>query len=83
MLDWHYWGICHGKGPHDGVEACFKQCIRTEQLRSNGVKMHNASNVTKLLQIAMNIAHATYPRARLEVARNFIEIQVGEVDRQC
>jgi hypothetical protein len=52
-------------------------------LRSNSVKMHNASNVTKLLQIAMNVAHATYPRARLEVARNFIEIQVGEVDRQC
>jgi hypothetical protein len=51
-------------------------------LQSNGVKMHNAFDVTKFLQTTMNIAHATYSRARLEVARNFIEIQVGEVDRQ-
>jgi hypothetical protein len=29
----------------------------------------------------MNIAHVAYLRAKLEVAKNFIEIQVGEVDR--
>jgi len=30
----------------------------------------------------MNIAHAAYSRARLEVAKNRIKIQVCEVDRQ-
>ncbi len=52
-------------------------------MRSNGVKMHNAYDVTKFLQTAMNIAHAAYSRARLEVAKKFIEIRVGEVDKQC
>jgi hypothetical protein len=83
MFDWHYWGIGHGKGTHDGARACFKQCIKIAQSQSNGVKLHNAYDVTKFLRTAMNIAHATYPKARLEVAKNFIEIQVGEVDRQC
>jgi hypothetical protein len=45
--------------------------------------MHNAYDVTKFLQTAMNIAHAAYSRARLEVAKKFIEIRVGEVDKQC
>jgi hypothetical protein len=45
--------------------------------------MHNAYDFTKFLRIVMNIAHAAYSKARLEVAKNSIEIQVGEVDRQC
>jgi hypothetical protein len=83
MLDWHYWGTSHGKGTHHGAKACLKQCIKTKQLRSNGLKMYSAYDVTKFMQTAMNIAHAAYPRAHLEVAINVIEIQVGEVDKQC
>ncbi len=82
MFDWHYWGTGHGKGPHDGVGACLKQCIRTEQLQANGAKLHNASDVTNFLRIAMNVSHVAYSRAKLEVVKKFIEIKVGEVDRQ-
>jgi len=28
MMQWNYWGTCHGKGPHDGARACLKQTIR-------------------------------------------------------
>jgi hypothetical protein len=83
MFDWHYWGTGHGKGTRDDARAYFKQCIKIEQSQSNGVKMHNAYDFTKFLRTIMNIAHVTYLKARLEVAKNFIEIQVGEVDRQC
>jgi len=56
--------------------------FRTEQLQANGAKLHNASNVTNFLHIAMNASHVAYSRAKLEVVRNFIEIKVGEVDSQ-
>lgn len=46
------------------------------------MKLHNASHVTKFLCIAMNVSHVVYSSVRVEVVRNFIEIQVGEMDKQ-
>ncbi len=46
------------------------------------MKLHNASDVTKFLCSAMNIPHVVYSSVGVEVVRNFIEIQVGEMDKQ-
>jgi hypothetical protein len=56
--------------------------FKIEQLQANGAKLHNAYDVTNFLCIAMNVSHVAYSRAKLEVVRNFIEIKVGESDRQ-
>jgi hypothetical protein len=46
------------------------------------VKLHNASDVAKFLCIVMNVSHLVYSSVRVEVVRNFIELQVGEMDKQ-
>jgi len=56
--------------------------FKIEQLQANGAKLHNASDVTNFLRIAMNVSHVAYSRAKPEVVRNFIEIKVSEMDRQ-
>lgn len=43
MIQWNYWGIGHGKGPRDGVGACFKQAIRKEKLTVHMVKICKTS----------------------------------------
>jgi hypothetical protein len=78
---WSFWGTGHGKGPHDGVGACLKQCIRKEQLKPDARKLHNATDVVAYLREAMNLGNAAYPKAKRVVHRNFREIGEEEVVR--
>jgi hypothetical protein len=41
MMQWNYWGIGHGKGPHDGVGACLKQAMKKEQFKFRGENLQN------------------------------------------
>jgi hypothetical protein len=36
-MGWHYWGIGHGKGPHDRVGTCLNQVISLLQMRPSSL----------------------------------------------
>jgi hypothetical protein len=80
-MEWHFWGMGHGKGPHDGAGACLKQAIQKEQVRPDSRQLHCASDITAYLQTAMNLPNAAYPLARWIVHRHFILIGLKEVPR--
>jgi hypothetical protein len=81
-MEWHYWGTGQGKGPHDGVGAFLKQFIQKEQLKANGVILHNASiNVVNFLKANMSLLHAAYAIAKQQLQRVFLEIKARDVNR--
>ena len=82
QMDWHFWGIGHGKGPHDGAGACLKQSIWKEQVWPNSKQLHYASDVASYLEMAMNFFNGVYPLARQIVYRHFIFIGIDEVPRE-
>jgi len=46
---WSFFGIGHGKRPHDGARVVLKRFIRKSQLDINGPKLQNAEDVVTLL----------------------------------
>lgn len=80
-MDWNYWGTGHGKGPHDGAGACVKRALRSEQIKIDSIRLHNASDVVNFLRRDMNLPHAAYPSARTQVTRHFYLIGVTNVVR--
>lgn len=81
-MEWHYWGIGHGKGPHDGVGTWLKQVIQKEQLKANGVILHNASiDVVNFLKANMLLPHTAYATTKRQLQQVFWEINVGDVNK--
>jgi hypothetical protein len=46
---WSFFGIGHGKGPHDGANAILKRFLRKLGLDVNGPKLQNVKDVVTFL----------------------------------
>ena len=58
----HFSGSRHGKGEHDGAGSVIKRHLTHEQLKPNGVKLQNATEVVMFLRETMSTgADAIYP----------------------
>ncbi len=47
---WNFFGLNHGKGPHNGASVVIKIFIQHEQLNSYGTKLQNVANVVGFLR---------------------------------
>jgi hypothetical protein len=56
---WSFFGLGHGKGPHDGAGAVLKHYIRTAQLDVNGPKLQSAANIISFLREKLSQRPAT------------------------
>jgi hypothetical protein len=64
-MNWYSWGTGHGKGLHDGIGVCLKQCLHKEQLKLHGVKiLHNVHDVVPFLN---SMPCAFYERTRQNI----------------
>ncbi|CAM6089455.1 unnamed protein product [Calypogeia fissa] len=81
VMGWHFFGTGHGKGTWDGAGAHLKNFLRSEQLKTNSVKLHNAADVVEFCKRSMSMPHLAYERAKLEVRRIFHLVNMGDVDR--
>jgi hypothetical protein len=61
VMDWNYFGTCHGKGQWDGAVTHVKNVLQVEQVKTIGTtKLQNASNECNFLQANMGKAHFAY-----------------------
>jgi hypothetical protein len=81
-MQWNYFGSGHGKGRWDGIGASIKQVLRSEQVKPNGVQLHNVKDVVKFLQRHFNQKHAGYTQVRRDVHCLFYEIKLVDVNRE-
>jgi hypothetical protein len=57
---WSFFGIGHGKGPHDGARAILKMFLKKSQLDVNGPKLQNAEDVVTLMCTHLSSWPKTY-----------------------
>jgi hypothetical protein len=81
VMGWHFFGTGHGKGTWDGAGAHLKNFLRSEQLKTNGQKLHNAADVVEFCNTQMSMPHLAYKRAKLEVRRHFHLVKMEDVNR--
>jgi len=81
MMQWNYWGTGHGKGPHDGARACFKQAIKKEQLKAHGENLKNIHDVVFYLQRSMNQPHTSYEGAKKYARKVSWEVKERDLNR--
>jgi hypothetical protein len=63
-LCWNFFAIGPGKGEVDETGALLKQEVRKEQLKPDGLKLQNCSEIIKFLQEGTNKFHDAHPRTR-------------------
>ncbi len=80
-MSWNYFDSGHGKGRWDGARASIKHAFRFEQVKPNGVRLHNALDVVNFLQDHFNQAYAGYSNVRRDVRRSFYEIKLVDVNQ--
>lgn len=51
---WSFFGLSHGKGPHDGVGAILKRFIKQVLLDVKGLQLQNAKQVVNLFCSRLN-----------------------------
>ncbi len=79
---WNFFGLNHGKGPHDGASVVIKIFIQHEQLNSYGTKLHNVANVVGFLCVNIsNRPKSSYIGQKIPLHRNFWHVTTIEVDR--
>ena len=81
---WNYFGSGHGKGEVDGAGALLKREIRKEQMKVDGRKLQNATEIVAFLKEESRKAHARPRGTRCSTSKFFWEIPVfgpGSVDR--
>jgi hypothetical protein len=71
QMCWNYFGSGHGKGEVDGTGALLKREIRTEQLKSDGRKLQNATDIVQFLKDRSMWVHAGPRGVRSETLKFF------------
>ena len=44
---WNYFEIGHGKGEHDGVSACIKTTLRSEEMKFTSALLRDAASIVQ------------------------------------
>lgn len=81
VMQWNHFGTGHGKGQWDGAGAHVKEALRREQVKPDGVRLHNSSDVVTFLRQAMNREYAGYHSARRSVHRHFYDVKEADVNQ--
>ncbi len=80
---WNFFGIGHGKGPHDGARAILKRFLKKSQLDVNGPKLQNAMDVVTLMRTHLSSwPETSYTKERKLVTRVFWHVKTINVDHQ-
>ncbi len=80
-MQWNYFGSGHRKGCWDAVGTSIKQALKVEQVKPNGVQLHNALDVVSFLQRRFNQEHVTYSQVRRNVKCSFYEVKLTYVNK--
>jgi hypothetical protein len=80
-MQWNYFGTGHGKGRWDGAGATIKQALRNEQVKPNGLRLQNASDVVTYLRVHLSREYAGYEGVRRTIQRHFHDVAVNDVNR--
>jgi hypothetical protein len=80
-MQWNHFGSGHGKGRWDGAGATIKQALRAEQVKPDGIRLHNASDAVAYLRQYMGRQYAGYTNVRRDVKRYFYEVASTDVVR--
>jgi hypothetical protein len=69
QMIWNYFATGHGKGEVDGAGALLKREVRKEQIKPDGRKLQNASEIVQFLREQTNVQHAGPTQSRKIVNR--------------
>jgi hypothetical protein len=79
-MTWNFFATGHGKGEVDGAGALFKREVCLEQIKPQGLKLQNTTEVVAFLRAETNKFHGAYPGARQHIRKHFWEIEVEAID---
>jgi hypothetical protein len=81
-LNWHYFGIGHGKGEWDGVGVVVKKALRAKQLHNPQGRLQDAIDVVEFMREAMSSRTSnTYKGNRSSITRHFWNVVPNVANR--
>jgi hypothetical protein len=78
---WNYFASGHGKGEVDGAGALLKRELRKEQMKPDGMQIHNSLEAVTYLRAQAAKLHAAHPNARRTTHKYFWEVKKDDVKR--
>ncbi len=79
---WSFFGIGHGKGPHDGARVVLKRYLQQAQLDATSPKFHNVEDVAFLREHLNTQLETLYTGKMKQITRVFWHVKIIDVDRK-
>jgi hypothetical protein len=79
-MTWNFFAMGHGKGEVDGIGALLTWEVQKEQIKPQGKKLQNATEIAAHLQAKANKFHAIAPLSIRHINKYFHLVKVGDVD---